>query len=465
MISSSIVEIYLNLLDTELKSLDKYIHTSEWQNSSIIVEIHAYFYALKKKNQLENSNKEDLYRILYGKAPYNDSKLRFNLNRLTQAIKQWHLIEKAEENHPLTQKIWMDYLSEKKLKKNSNFQLKQPTAAAISSEYKYLDLYFRSQLSAAYILRYQKDYANQYKAILEIIESSQIFADLTFLRNYCSVINLSQIYRASDLEIPVERLEAIKHKYSQTDYLEFKLYISLLDMLLYREEQQYYDYKALLLKHIFEINDVEKVGFINYLINYTISKTNSGNQDFLKERFEIYQFLEAQNLFVLPGFVDYRTINNVILIALRMKEITWAERFLQRHIESIENEEKETCLHYNLARILFEQKQYKESLYHLLLVDFSEDVFYAPNSKMLLLKTYFEIREYESFISLTKSFKQLVKLNKVLSDLHKTAYINFILFAKKLFQASKNKKKLIALEISETKTLVEKQWLLEKANA
>jgi hypothetical protein len=45
---------------------------------------------------------------------------------------------------------------------------------------------------------------------------------------------------------------------------------------------------------------------------------------------------------------------------------------------------------------------------NLLKVEYNQDLFYATNSKLLLMKIYFELNEFEAFQSLALSFKSFL---------------------------------------------------------
>ena len=105
---------------------------------------------------------------------------------------------------------------------------------------------------------------------------------------------------------------------------------------------------------------------------------------------------------------------------------------------------------------------YKQSLRELLKVDFSQDHGYSLNSKLLLLKNYYELNESDAFDSLCSSFKEFVRKNKIVSDTYKLFLLNFIKMTKRLYEAPVNKKKKLLKELELATQIAEKNWLLEK---
>jgi hypothetical protein len=86
------------------------------------------------------------------------------------------------------------------------------------------------------------------------------------------------------------------------------------------------------------------------------------------------------------------------------------------------------------------------------------------NSKLLLLKNYYELKESDAFDSLCSSFKEFVRKNKIISDTNKLFLLNFIKMTKRLYEAPANKKKKLLKELELATQIAEKNWLLEKCN-
>lgn len=454
-------EIYNALTPIEVKSLDKYLKNSNWRQSETIVRCHDYFYNLWRQTEIEKGSKSELYEYIYPQEEFVDTKLRFTQNRLLKAIQEWKLVQENENESPFAIKIWKDFLIEKQLRKNIQLNINKANSFNTSSDIRFLSHFFDAQENSFFEFKFKKNYKEQFKTIIEVMNQSEYFADLVFIKNYCSLISFSKIYKSESFELPIAKLNFIKEKYLKTSKIEFQVYLTLLEMLEYGNEIHYYEFKRLLFENLDHWIDEEKLALINYLINYTIQKSNAGNAAFIDERFDIYKFIESKGVFESKNFVSFRTINNVMLVAIRKKEMEWAQHFLSKYIKNLSAEEQETCACFNYARIFFEQKKYKESLRELLKVDFSQDPFYATNAKLLLLKNYVVLNEFEAFESLCVSFKEFVKSNKIIAENYKSAYLNFIKYTRKIFNATKSQRKKLKELIAENKSLVEKNWLLE----
>ncbi len=125
--------------------------------------------------------------------------------------------------------------------------------------------------------------------------------------------------------------------------------------------------------------------------------------------------------------------------------------------------ERENAYTYNLANVYFNSGEYSRSLKLLQQVEFS-DVYYQSDSKSILLKTYFELEETESFFYHATAFRTFLKRNKLISDYQRTIYLNLIRNSSQLMRAEGMKKKIgvIRKKVEENRNVADLQWLLSK---
>lgn len=458
---SIIGEIYYNLSKEELKKLNKFMKVSQWSRSETIVKCHECLANYTQKGKLDLLDKEILFRDIYGLETYSDNKLRFTLNRLLEAIKEHILLDKNESKNIYTEKVWLDYIQEKRLKKNITYVIEN-SYQPHNSQSKFLYNYFRSSIKWDYTFNYNKSIEAKFNSLIEFTEQTELFADFAFLRQYCLLITFSNVYHSPEVQIAKNRFLEIKEKKTIAKYVEFDVYIALIELLTNNTLDHYHSFKEILMRSFHFWDDEDKVTLISYLLNFTTAQINRGQVNLIDEQYNIYLFCEENNLFNISIFTTNTRINNVIHTYLRKKEFIRAEQFVNNYVNNINPDLIESCLYFNLARIHFEKKEYKDSLRKLLQVDFGRDVFYSLNSKFLLLKTYFELKDSDPFASLCLSFKEYVKKNKVISDVHKTSSLNFIKMIDKIYGTTKAKAKKLEEEILANAQIAEKNWLLEK---
>ena len=118
-------------------------------------------------------------------------------------------------------------------------------------------------------------------------------------------------------------------------------------------------------------------------------------------------------------------------------------------------------------------KEWDKVLELLVQVEYS-DLRYSLGAKVLLLRTYYDLNEYEALHSLTDSFRQYIHRNKLLADARAKSYVELFKITRKVAQLrskldyldnEKWKKELARIEKSiDEKSIFNKPWLKEKVH-
>ena len=118
-----------------------------------------------------------------------------------------------------------------------------------------------------------------------------------------------------------------------------------------------------------------------------------------------------------------------------------------------------------MARLFFEKDEYQQVI-QLLNAMKIDELTVQLDVKVILLKTYYELEEWNVLFSLIDSFKIFLRRKKGLGY-HKDNYTNIIKYVKQLNNLNhydKEAVKKLKEQIAETHLLTEKKWLLEKIN-
>ena len=151
-------------------------------------------------------------------------------------------------------------------------------------------------------------------------------------------------------------------------------------------------------------------------------------------------------------------------IGLRNKDFKWTDSFIEEYIRSLPKKEQDNAYTFNRARHYFATKKYDKVLQLLQSVEYN-DIFYLLDSKTTLMKTYYELGEYQPLQSLKESFRILLRRKKLISEQNQVNYGNFARFTMKLFRADvKNKTQMANLKkaIEGASNIADKAWILEK---
>ena len=102
---------------------------------------------------------------------------------------------------------------------------------------------------------------------------------------------------------------------------------------------------------------------------------------------------------------------NVVNISLRLNEKEWCKNFIRRYITYLKPPERKNALTFNLAYLHFMNGNFKEAIKRLKDVKFT-DVFYKVDSKVILMKCYYELDEIEFFFYHASAYRLFLLRNR-----------------------------------------------------
>lgn len=239
---SVIGEIYASWTKSELKKLNKFISTSHWSKSETIVQCHNCLASYASKDRLDILNKESLFLETYPNDSYTDNKLRFTLNRLLEAIKEFILLEENEKRNVHSEKIWMDFIQNKRLKKNILLNIESDFSPQ-NMQNKFIYNYYKSVIKGNYLFHFTSSVEDKFNALLAMTKKAEEFSDYVFLRQYCLLLTFTNVYKSAEFQVALSKYNEIKDNVGYKDLPEFEVNIALIEMLHHNEHALYYTYK------------------------------------------------------------------------------------------------------------------------------------------------------------------------------------------------------------------------------
>jgi hypothetical protein len=354
----------------------------------------------------------------------------------------------------------------------------------ILAEVERLDNREFNQSSAYYLTRYQieksifsltsenekkneKSTMNRELNIRMISNNMDYFYVAEKLRLYCTLLSWQKMYR---LDIRLDHMNFILDCVDKEPYNSLppiRMYNQI--RLTYVEEentQHYFELKNLIKDYIHLFPQDEQREIYATAISYCINKVNKNVTEFNAETFYNYSDALKNEVFVVENKMDVSNYRNIVLIALRVNEINWTERFIQEYAQYIDEKYRENAVEFSLARLEFYRKNYGKVLEHLNRVNY-EDVWYNINAKTLQIAAYYELDEFDALDSLLMAFKMFIRREKSLSQDRKEHYLNLIRFTGALIKVHPSEKQKISKikeEIQQSKGVVSKPWLLDKVS-
>lgn len=201
-------------------------------------------------------------------------------------------------------------------------------------------------------------------------------------------------------------------------------------------------------------------------LNYCTAKVNQGSIDYCSRALTFYHLGMEGGFLLENNLITRYTFGNAVAFALKIREFEWAEQFIQRFQQHLDEKERNSIVNFNLSRVYFEKGDYDKA--QRLLTQFEYDELHLNIiAKTMLLKIYYEQDEYDAFESLLESLRIYLQRKEALDPTRKTAYKNMISLMKKLLHVniySKVQKEKFRELVQQTNPLAEREWLLKQVD-
>ncbi|MEO6037840.1 MAG: hypothetical protein ABIQ93_05450 [Saprospiraceae bacterium] len=206
----------------------------------------------------------------------------------------------------------------------------------------------------------------------------------------------------------------------------------------------------------------ERRTFLLLALNYCIRQLNAGEVRYIREIYDLYRVGLDTGVLLENGKLSRFAYKNIVYAGLRVNEFNWVEDFIFRYEPHLEEKHRAANRDYNLAKLYFTKKDYGRAMPLLAQVGES-DLLLNLDSRVMLLKMYYETGEWDALDALMASFRVLLLRKKKVIGYHHVHYLNTLRYIQKLSRVNLNDKAAIAAfraEVEASKAVIEKDWLL-----
>jgi hypothetical protein len=459
----------------ELNSFSKYIHSPYFNVNKNISDYYDFLERHIKEGTADDLSNETYWKVVFKNEPYHNQRfLKLNSDLLSlledfiaqqeyegmTSLRACHKLAAAGKRNMT--KLYNGILGD--IGRLHKYEINQ------SSEF-YLNKYMIEKnifsLKTENEKKNEKFEIDSELNIQKISENLDIFYIAEKLRQFCSLLSWQKMYK---LEITLFNIDSILEQSSRHPYSEYpaiKMYYTM--VLTYIDEniiEHYYELKKLINEYIYLFPEYEQKEIYYTAISYCVNKVNKGDFSFQEETYLIYKETIEKNKLFLGGDLSPSDFRNVVFFALRVNEFDWTENFIHEYAEYLDPRYRDNAVEFSLARLEFYRKNYGKVLDHLNKVNY-EDVWYNLNAKTLQLAAYYELDEYDALESLLQAYKMYIRREKSITPERKVHYLNLIKYTSSLMKVNpRDQAKILKIqeEISQTKGIVSKPWLMEKVN-
>lgn len=480
--NSNLLQILRSFSKRDTTEFEWYIKSPYFNSSQNIINL--YTYLKKYMPELKNSNldKEIVYKKVFKTNLFNRGLMNSLMFKLTNLAKGYlaHIYLKSQ---PVEEKKFM---LEELLKRNVDKVFEKEyseTMDILNSANGIEDSYFSQKLILGAM------YNNFHEAKSKI--TNKLKDDLEKSSEYllCYFILVARVFiegeqirkQKSNIEIKGSLLNDFINSLEIESYLEkiqdmtspeaITVRLNLLNILInlnkYENNIQLYDkYKDMINRYhnLFSKREL----FCLYTTSRNIIKfnLNLSYNKYLDEYFDILKKMLRDNAFIIYGEnMTLSFFDNYINTAIELNKINEADEFIESNISRLVPEIRSNVERYAKAKIAFLKKDYGKSL-QLANSSQIEPISQKTELKILQIKIFFELSDFESALSSIDSLRHFLKNNKSVSSKRRSDNIAFCRVVSRLISL---KSKLDEVKLEElrnftlqTGSIPSKNWLLDK---
>ena len=457
---SKFIEIFTTLSKVEQNRFQKWVNSPYHNQQQALIELLAYF--LKAKTY----SLEAAHKATFPKQKFNAQKLRNHLSYLQKLLEDFLVHEALEQAPQWKQNFLLSIYRERNASKGFQATARKQQVMLEKEPYRNIAYYYSEyclQEEEYLFLEQQKRLEN--KNLQEVLDS----LDTYYLANklkYCVVALTHQQVFSTHYQL--HHIEDILRQVEEGGWLKiptiavyYYSYQALADSNNIEACQQL---KTTFLKHwdLFESSELKEFYLIT--INFFIKQLNYGYRAFAEEVFALYQSGLEHGVFIQQEQLSRFTYKNIAAVGMMCKAYTWVEGFIEQYMSYLPQMHQATYGAYNKAKLYYQTKEYKKAMNCLQEIE-PIDRELIIDSKVTLMKIYYELEEYTPLEALLESFGMYIRRNKELSSYLKTNYQNLIKYFRKLQQYNfyeEATRLALVKRVEEEAQLPERQWLLEQ---
>ena len=482
MSQTKVIKLLKTFTENEFKEFEKFIESPYFSPGR---DLKPLYHALKKYYPDFNFSFEEIYKHIHPSDKF-DTKSYNILSTLFSdlfILAEKFLFELSLNKHYIEYKTLLsrEYIDRdliKLAKKNLSEGFKALEGNKLSAEY----FYHKYLLYEPY--HTCEEYSGNDKNEIKVIQKLEKSFVLFMISKSIDFLDLLETYRynlnfepepfllkniLSNLDINSLHRFIKRNKFEHADILV--LYLQLLELLLnINNESVFHKFRLLHKKYYKRLSDYENFKIYTMLELCADTLRSTDSMKYLKELFVIQKEKIGGNYYKPEGvnYIHPAFYRSVLLAAIALKQINWAEKFVKIHTEELPEEYRESLLLYAKAKLYFCRKEYSKSLD--LLSRMKPKWFLLKyDIKQLTIQIFYELGyEYELRFQID-AFRHFLRTNKNVTEVRKEWYLNFIRFVQELLKQNENPDNYelnkLVLQLNTKKNIAGELWLKEKISA
>jgi len=476
MYKNKLIHLLCTFSRKEMTRFREFVESPYFNKHQDVRNLVAYLSEIYPRLDEDRCDRRNLFQQLYPGKPHDQNRLAVIFSYTQRLAEQFLSVEQAGED-PLAGQLYLlrhlrrrKYyrLYEKELQRLAS-EMEALPSGAVSAPYRRFRFAEEADQYFNQIERRQEDWHIQEKQNqLERFFLAEKLRDACEMRVRSKILKVT--YQPGMLKAVLEEVRRNRRVYAGAPAVI--VYYQLYQMLVQNEQDYYFKALEIFKDYEKDFPSSERETIYNLLQNYCIEQINRGRPRFLREIFELYKAQLEQGLLLEEGYLSEWHYKNIVTTGIRLHALEWVKNFIESYRETLRPESRENAYRFNLASYYYAAGSYEQVLNLLIRVEYS-DLRYNLGAKALLLRTYYDLEEYEALNALTESFRQYIQRNKLLADSRREGYYNLFKLTRRAaylringgyFSAEKRKRELQKLRaaIERESAIFNKTWLEEK---
>lgn len=262
----------------------------------------------------------------------------------------------------------------------------------------------------------------------------------------------------------------LAHGIADDEEPSLKIYFYLVRSNQARQLEDYTSAKRLFIKHIQDLNNLDRFAILLHLINFAVTQSYSSEKYWLREILDLYILGLEQKILIQNNNISPAAFTNIVINGIKLKEYDWLDYFIQHYKPYLDSDHREQIEVLCQASIFFAKEDFSNVTRLLTSHSFPKPI-YKIRAKSVLLKTIYEELSLDDsqlnlFEAQSKSFERFLRRASKLTE--RESYINFVQILRKIAKARQKNlsldKFLTKIKYQELQhmNIANKSWVLAK---
>jgi len=462
--SYKLLEILATFDKSEIRQLRKILRSPFFVMREDLKTLFEFLVDNHKKGKASPSL-ETIFAKTYPEEKFSATKIRGTMSDLLERVEEFLLINFHRQD-PLEARLLLAHIYRtRKLKKSYQSNIKKTKQLLDKSPHR--NGHYYEQLLGYYVekMKFQiNTNRTDHLYFPEISENNDILFLIRKLQNACAQLTHQSVYKTNtEFGLLNYFLDQIEEQPAYMNIPAISIFYYCYRFIKDTDLNYFEKFKTVLFANSHHFTNEDLQAPYRLAINFCIRKLNENELFFAREGLTLYQEGVAEGILLENNLIPRFSFNNMVAMALQLKEYTWVENFITHSSTQLAKRFRQQTVSFNFARLEYARKAYDKALIHLQTAE-NEDLVNVLISKMLLIKIYFELDAIESLQSSLDSFEQYIRRREV-SDYHRTNFLKIIRYARKIIMLppfAKTERTKLSNKIKAEAVLSERNWLLEK---